>query len=308
MAAGASGQALSEVSYLGCHTHLWAPARNDFSSLVDTEGWRGKFPAFKRAGAVIGEYALTGMDGRQRALPIHNGVHDSNACLHFYRSLGYESFSLISTGTWVIGFNTDCPLGALDQTRDMLANVTVDGAPIATARFMGGREFDVISQQARCVVPVEAIADLIGTGSFALPSFAPGGPFPDGQGALLGPAPETELQRAALATLYVACMMSVMLNLLQSRNAIIVDGGLANNATLLGLLAALRPEQEVLRGGNAEGTAAGAAALAFESLGWQPFQETCSRVAALSVPGLQKYFAEWLDRAEVHAGKASRQR
>jgi len=27
----------------------------------------------------------------------------------------------------------------------MLANVTVDGAPVATIRFMGGREYDVIS-------------------------------------------------------------------------------------------------------------------------------------------------------------------
>lgn len=295
-----TGQAYSEVSYLGCHSHLWAPGRNDFSSLVDGQGWRGKFPAFKRAGDVVGEYAVPGSDGRRHALPVHHGVHDSNACLYFYRRLGFQSFSLISTGTWVIGFNTACPLDALDQDRDMLANVTVDGAPVATARFMGGREFDVISHQARCVVPVDAVEAVLASRQFALPSFAPGGPFPGAQGCIDGPEPGTEIARAALATLYVACMMSTMLDLLQSRNTIIVDGGLAHNLTLLRLLAALRPDQQVLRSDNAEGTAAGAATLAFERGGQQPFQESCVVIEPLQLTGLRRYMAEWQARAQAH--------
>lgn len=294
-----TGEACSEVSYIGCHTHLWAPARQDFSSLVDRQGWRRKFPAFKRAGSVMGEFSLRGEDGRARSLPVHNGVHDSNACLYFYRRLGFGSFSLISTGTWVIGFNTACPLTALDEDRDMLANVTVDGTPVATARFMGGREFDVISQQARCTVPVEALEAAISSAQFALPSFAPGGPFPDARGRLEGPQPDTEVARAAVASLYIACMMSTMLDLLQSQNTIIVDGGLANNLTLLGLLAALRPDQQVLRSDHAEGTAAGAAALAFESLGLQPFRDACTAVAPLRIQGLRNYVAEWTARAKA---------
>lgn len=296
-----TGRALSEVSYLGCHSHLWAPSRNDFSTLVYRQGWRDKFPGLVRAGVEIGEYPVTSEDGSVRALPVHNGVHDSNACLYFYRSLGYRSFTLISTGTWVIGFNTECPLQALDHDRDMLANVTVDGAPIATARFMGGREFDVISQNARCEVPTVAVNQAIVAGQFALPSFAPGGPFPGRTGCLQGPSPETETARAALATLYIACMMSTMLDLLQSQNAIIVDGGLTNNLTLLRLLAALRPDQQVLRGDNAEGTAAGAAALAFESNGQQPFTETCAVIEPLPVTGLRQYFADWSGLAQAHA-------
>lgn len=294
-----TGRAFSEVSYIGCHSHLWAPARHDFSSLIDSQGWRAKFPDFKRAGDVIGDYTVQERDGRSHILAVHHGVHDSNACLYFYRRLGFDSFSLISTGTWVIGFNTACPLHALDQDRDMLANVTVDGAPVATARFMGGREFDVISQQARCIVPMEAIAAAISRNQFALPSFAPGGPFPGVEGRIDGPTPDTEVARAALATLYIACMMSTMLDLLQSQNTIIVDGGLANNLTLLRLLAALRPGQTVLRGDNAEGTAAGAAMLAFESRGPQPFHETCAAIEPLQIDGLQHYLAEWSARAEA---------
>nr|WP_272214624.1 hypothetical protein [Marinicella sp. W31]MDC2880250.1 hypothetical protein [Marinicella sp. W31] len=37
-----TGKAVSEVSYLGCHSHLWAPYSQDFSSLVDTMNWRQK--------------------------------------------------------------------------------------------------------------------------------------------------------------------------------------------------------------------------------------------------------------------------
>ena len=76
------GRPVSEVSYLGCHSHLWAPRSQDFSSLVDAEGWRGQMPAFARAGAVIGERHL---GGAARPIAIHNGVHDSNAALHAYR-------------------------------------------------------------------------------------------------------------------------------------------------------------------------------------------------------------------------------
>jgi hypothetical protein len=35
-----SGHGCTEVSYLGCHSHRWAPRRRDFSSLVEAEGWR----------------------------------------------------------------------------------------------------------------------------------------------------------------------------------------------------------------------------------------------------------------------------
>ncbi|RWP29017.1 MAG: carbohydrate kinase, partial [Mesorhizobium sp.] len=68
------GRAVSEVSYLGCHSHLWAPRKRDFSSLVDAEGWRRQMPAFERAGAVIGEQRF---GVAARPIAIHNGVHDS---------------------------------------------------------------------------------------------------------------------------------------------------------------------------------------------------------------------------------------
>lgn len=292
-----TGAKVSEVSYFGCHSHLWQPLERDFSSLAYKRGWHEKFPAFRRAGDIVGETRIAG-----RSIAIHNGVHDSNAALYYYRSLGLKSFTLVSTGTWVIVFNPDCPLQALDPARDMLANVTVDGRPVATARFMGGREYDLISQNSRAPVSATTLQRVIDRGQFALPSFAPGGAFPHAQGRFAGPPAETAEEQAAVATLYVTVMTAAVLDLIESRNDVIVDGGLANNAALLGVLAALRPGQRVLRTSVAEGTALGAAALAFEAQDKRDlFRPRIDEIAPLQLIGLDSYIADWTNMS-AHGG------
>ena len=107
------GRAVTEISSLGCHSHLWSPRGDDFSSLVDARGWRDRFPPFERAGRVLGTCSVAPEGGGDAvALRVHNGVHDSNASLYFYRSLGHVDSTVVSTGTWVIVFNPDCPLEA----------------------------------------------------------------------------------------------------------------------------------------------------------------------------------------------------
>jgi sugar (pentulose or hexulose) kinase len=198
----------------------------------------------------------------------------------------------------MIIFNPDCPLDRLDPKRDMLANVTVDGQPVATIRFMGGREYDVISGQARQVVSEDALRAAIARDQMALPSFAAGGPFPGRAGRLVGPAPETAAERAAIATLYVAMMTAKSLDLVNSSGDVIFDGGLALNAALCATLAALRPEQTLYRNTDAEGTAMGAAALAFRALGkTSVFPRDVGKVEPWALPGLAAYYARWRERA-----------
>jgi sugar (pentulose or hexulose) kinase len=284
-----TGAKVSEISSIGCHSHLWNPRADTFSSLVERRGWRPKFPPFHRAGDILGEAQVGGS-----SIPIHNGVHDSNAALYYYRSLGYSDITLISTGTWVIVFNQACPLDALDSSRDMLANVTVDRAPIATARFMGGREYEVIAAGSRATASRATLQQAIDRGQFALPSFAPGGPFPSREGVLQGPASSNPEERAAIATLYVALMMDLVLDQLRSSNRIVVDGGLARNQALLGILAALRPAQSVSHNVAAEGTAMGAAALALEAHGKrQVFAPQIEEANALELKGLNEYRETW---------------
>ncbi|MER9970703.1 FGGY-family carbohydrate kinase [Mesorhizobium sp. M0060] len=283
------GRPVSEVSYLGCHSHLWAPRSQDFSSLVDEEGWRGQMPAFERAGAVIGEQRFG-----QAAKPvaIHNGVHDSNAALYAYRRQQLGPVTVVSTGTWVVVLNPDCPLDALDGERDMLVNVDIGGGPVPTIRFMGGREFATISAGWQGAIAPSSIQRVIDAGIMALPSFAPGGPMPHRRGELVGRTPNAE-ERAAMALLYVALMVDLCLELIHSDNTVIVDGGLNNGGMLAALLAQLRPGQAFLQGATLEGSATGAAALAFESAGREFATEAPEAVHAASFSGLAGYRNDW---------------
>ncbi|WP_256751828.1 FGGY-family carbohydrate kinase [Mesorhizobium sp. Mes31] len=283
------GRPVSEVSYLGCHSHLWAPRKRDFSSLVDAQGWRDRMPSFERAGTVIGERRL---GDTARPIAIHNGVHDSNAALHTYRRQELGPVTVVSTGTWVIVLNPDCPLDALDRDRDMLVNVDVDGGPVPTIRFMGGREFAVISGGWQGAIALSAIQRMIDAGTMALPSFAPGGPMSGHSGEIIGRPPSAE-ERAAVALLYVALMVDLSLDLIHSQNTVIVDGGLNNGGLLASLLAQLRPGQAFLQGATLEGSATGAAALAFESVGREFAAEAPEPVRASGFTGLAGYRDDW---------------
>ena len=296
------GCQVAESSYMGCHSHIWAPARGDFSSLVDAQGWRAKMPSFARAGAIIGEIEVGG-----RCLAVHNGVHDSNAALQAYRSLGLDSFTLISTGTWVIIFNPECPLGALDPALDMYCNVDVDGRAVPTIGFMGGREFDEIAGPVDAPVDRAAIQRVIDAGQFALPAFAAAGPFGGRPGRIVPPI-ELEADRPAVALLYVALMIDFCLDAMRSTNAIVIDGGLAAGGVLAELLAQLRPAQAVSEGGISEGTAAGAAALAFAAHGLDMALPHPSPVVAGGYRDLDAYRREWRAQLPPLAGLRMRAR
>jgi len=292
-----SGRKLAEWSYLGAHSQLWAPLKRDYSSLVERLGWRDRFPAIAPAGAVVGEAKVTMADGSTRAIAVHNGVHDSNAALAYYRMTGLHDFTLVSTGTWVIIINLDCPLGALDQERDMIANVTVNGEPAPSLRFMGGREYDLISDNWNKSISQAAVERVMERGIFVLPSWAAGGPFPETKGRIIGGEVSGE-ERAAVAALYVAMMTDLSLDLIKSENLLVIDGGLAKIDLFTAMLAQLRPAQTVVRSLMSEGSATGAAALAFQALGLKPFGDETVPVSASHIAGLDAYRARWRDLAD----------
>ncbi len=287
-----TGEVFSEKSFIGSSSHCWSPLRDDFSSLVYEAGWRKLFPAFLKAGEFVGK-AKFAVDPMCREVRIFNGIHDSNAALFFYRTLGHGDFTLVSTGTWVIIFNPSCPLDRLDSRRDMLANVTTDGEPVATLRFMGGRDYETISGSARAALVPQDIADQVRKASFALPSFSPGGQFPNAVGRIEGPEPETEKERAALASLYLACMTANGLDQIHSSNKIIVDGGFCRNKAYLGLIAALRATQQVFCNTVAEGTSLGAASTISDDSVRPLLNDPCEEITPWEIPGLERYFYAW---------------
>jgi sugar (pentulose or hexulose) kinase len=96
-------------------------------------------------------------------------------------------------------------------------------------------------------------------------------------------------------------MADAALDLLDSRQRIVVDGRILRNRLFLGLLAALRPEQPVLASPERAGTAIGAALL----WGWAersaPVRIELAALAPLRISGLADYARRWRAAAEATA-------
>ena len=300
-----SGVAASEISSLGCHTHLWQPDAARFSALAEARGWAGLFAPLHAAQDVLGTVstARAADTGLPSACQVHVGVHDSNACLARYLSNAQE-LTVVSSGTWTVLMAPDAPTTTLRAERDMLCNVNVLGQATPTARFMGGREFAALLDGAPPDLGTLAdVGALIQSQIFAVPSFAPqGGPFMHRQGQVLRAGQAVALSslepalRSALAALYCAQLTAWLVLQLRpaSRAAtVVVEGPLAHNHLYLGLLQALLPEHLCQASTDAmEGTARGAWMLSR----W-PAPASAHSLQAVprhSLPALQGYHAAWL--------------
>ena len=73
------------------------------------------------------------------------GIHDSNASYLPHLVARAAPFTVLSTGTWVIAMAAGAGIDRLDPAADMLANVDARGQPVPTARFMGGREVELVA-------------------------------------------------------------------------------------------------------------------------------------------------------------------
>ena len=260
-----SGVSAGELTSIGCHGHLWNPRKRRYSSLVQGQGWERLFPPVRPAHASLGP--IRPEIARRTGLPshcrVHCGIHDSNAAYSLYLRGHSRPFSLVSTGTWVVIFNPRLPLDRLDEARDTLAFVDLTGRPVPAARYMGGREFEILSQGAGSRSCTEAdLRRVIARGSFLLPSFAPGGPFMGRAGASLGPEPQTDGETVARATLYAALMTVTSLRLLEADGDLAIDGGFVNNELYCRLLAAMAGCERCYVNHQTEGTAVGAGMLA----------------------------------------------
>jgi hypothetical protein len=125
---------------------------------------------------------------------------------------------------------------------------------------------------------------------FALPSFAPGGPFPDARGTIEGGQALSEPEHASLATLYVALMSDLSIDLLGAGGKIFLDGPLATNPLFGPLLASWRAHDRVFGSGGLDACNGAAAYLAgFDSR----VVEAPVPVAPLSLAGLAEYRQTW---------------
>jgi len=285
-----TGVMASEVTSLGCHTDLWAPARGEFSGMVGALGWTNRFPAVRPAASVLGSITaeVATAIGLGSATPVTCGIHDSNASLLPHLGAHDAPFTILSTGTWAIIMTVGGDTGKLDPTRDSLANVDAFGRAVPTARFMGGREFDQLVPQI-AEPGADDIARVIAQDIRMQPSVTPGvGPFPAAAGGWTK-EPATAQERTAAASLYLALVTQACLDLCGLGREIIIEGPLARNA-LFGQALARLTGVKVSASGDATGTSLGASMLFGASDG---HGATGTPVLPLDAAGFDAYAARW---------------
>jgi sugar (pentulose or hexulose) kinase len=257
------GVAATELTSLGCHSDLWRPLEAQPSGLAARRGWAELFAPLRAAGDILG--ALTPAWAERTGLPaetkVYCGLHDSNAALLAARGfpeIAQHDFTVLSTGTWFVAmrspvWSTDVDISALSETRDCLVNIDAYGLPIPSARFMGGREVEILSgvdtrridskpEQADLLAAAPAV---VSAGRGALPTFTPGvGPFPNGHGRWID-MPSDAIGRRAAVCLYAALVADAALDLIGARERILVEGRFAEAQVFVRALASLRPRDTI---------------------------------------------------------------
>jgi sugar (pentulose or hexulose) kinase len=311
-----SDVAASELSSLGCHTDLWRPFARAPSALATRRGWSAQLAALTPAGATLG--CLTSdwvrRTGLAPSVRVMCGLHDSNAAFLSARShpdIQGADATILSTGTWFVAMRAAGAAGPLTaaelpETRDCLVNVDVSGAPVTSSRFMGGREIELLAGRKAAAAPVsgrsstDSAIRAIEAGAMFLPAVVPDvGPFPAGTRRCVGDC-GNRLHRTALAQVYAALVADTSLDLIGSRDCLIVEGRFSQAVVFVQTLAALRPTTQVWVSDADEGVAHGALRL----LDRQPAHAPLRRIAPLPVQ-IDAYRQRWRELAATPADDAT---
>jgi len=304
-----SGKAVSEVTSLGCHTDLWEPAARQFSPMAQRRGWANRFAPLAFAGEAIGRLrpAMADEAGLPRTAKVLAGLHDSNAALHAargYPEIGDHEATVLSTGTWFVAMRTPrgpVDLAGLPEARDCLVNVDIHGAAVPSARWMGGRELELLSED--IAPPTMAALDaVLRARAMVLPSIvAATGPMPGHRGGWLN-RPEDRAERGAAIALYAALMADTMLHLVGARERLLVEGRFAASELFVRALAALRPDMRVWTAEGEIDASFGALRLAFPDLA-PPGALTPAHPLAQDIIGYREHWRREVAHDAVNGGE-----
>ncbi len=297
------GVAAAEVSSLGCHTDLWYPGARRPSDLAISRGWAERLPPLRRADEVLGTLSeeWVSRTGLSREVRVYCGMHDSNASLLAARScpeIAGREATVIATGTWFVAMRTPTghltpDLAALPQSRDCLVNVDVFGQPVPSARFMGGRELELLGglDGATPEALLAALPAVLAAESMVLPTWVSGvGPYPNAPGRWLA-EPDDPAARGVAAALYAALMTDTSLELIGARDRLLVEGRFGASPLFMQALATLQRDAAVLvNGGSEAGVAIGALRLVDPTVA--PPAGTLERIAPLAAD-LAEYKRRW---------------
>jgi len=257
----------SEITSLGCHTDLWNFETSLYSSLVLRQGWLEKMPEVRPASDVLGlvHPELCRKLGLRARVPVHVGIHDSNASLLPHLLEHDPPFAVVSTGTWVIATAPGGTLTGLDPARDCLANLDAFGRPVPSARFMGGREYSqLVGDAPPAHVGAATMARVLDEAIMLLPSVTAGsGPFPSRKAHWTHPQHTLDREaRFVAVSFYLALMTAECLELAGADGNTIVEGPFAANKLFIEMLVAATGRPVEAMTSSQTGTSIGAALLA----------------------------------------------
>jgi len=253
------GVASADLTNLGCHTDLWYPLSGTHSKLSIERGWAARMAPLTPSGAALGRLSPRWVErtGLEADVRVHCGLHDSNAALladRAHHEIAGHDATVLSTGTWFVAMRTPSTppdIASLPATRDCLVNVDAFGKPVPSARFMGGREIDILGAGQRVDASehqpglLRSVASVLAGGTMALPTFTPGsGPYAESPGRWIG-TPGNEAERLAAVCLYAALVADESLELIGARDRLLVEGRFAQCEVFTRALAALRPRTAV---------------------------------------------------------------
>jgi len=128
----------SDITSVGCHTHLWDFEKNKYHDWVFAEGLQNKLAPIYNINQT--ENIEKGMN----KISVGIGLHDSSAALIPYLKLFPEPFILLSTGTWCISLNpfNHSMLTDYELQNDCLCYLTFEGKPVKASRLFAGNEHE----------------------------------------------------------------------------------------------------------------------------------------------------------------------
>lgn len=255
-----TGKLFSEITSIGCHTHLWDFPLNNYHQWVTEEGLGALLPPMLRADDVAG-YTAEGV-------PVGAGLHDSSSALIPYLHSFREPFILISTGTWCISlnpFNQD-PLTESELKHDCLCYLSWEGRKVKASRLFAGHYLLVQRMRlAKHFLFSDELPDVQLNIPLLQSLMENGLPF-SAEEVLM-----TDWDLSICST-YEEAYCTVMIGLVQLQvkstdrvlagctvNRIFLDGGFSRNPVFLYLLASAYPKMELFAAEVPQASALGAA-------------------------------------------------
>ncbi|HEX2534167.1 MAG TPA: FGGY family carbohydrate kinase [Chitinophagaceae bacterium] len=276
-----TGQAYTDITSLGCHTHLWDFRKGDYHDWVYREELHRKF-----APVVPGHTVVEGT-GKGESIPAGVGLHDSSAALIPYLASFPEPFLLISTGTWCISLNpfNQRPLTAGELEKECLCYLSFQGKAVKAARLFAGQEHE---EQTKRISAWFGTTEDRYKGVACQPELIrrleekwPGGELSGADfsgGTTPSAFPGRDLSSfASYEEAYHQLLRDIIAQQAASTSLVVqdsgvkrifVDGGFGKNPVYMHLLAAAFPGQEVFAASMAQASALGAALAIHEH--WNP--------------------------------------